>query len=96
MELKHEGNQLLRYKVPIHIRPDKKSHIFETPIPDGIRQTFNYFALSDPYKSFELGSILLSHAPILDPKIEKVPPPIAGEKPLECEYRACEGTLQES
>jgi len=96
VELKHEGSQLLRYKLPVHIRPDKQWHVFEIPIPEGIRQTFNYFALSDPYGPFELGSILLSNESIMDSKIEKVPPFTPGKKPLECEYRPCEGLVLES
>lgn len=95
VELKHEGNQLLRYKVPIHIRPDKEWHTFEIQIPENIRETFNYFAISDPFSAFELGSILLSRENIPDSQIEKVPPPIAGKKPLECTYRPCEGMKEE-
>ena len=89
MELKHEGTLLMRYKLPIHMARDEEWHIYEIAIPEEIQQTFNYFAISDPFKQFELGSILLSRTPISDVKIEKVPPPKLGQKPLECEYRAC-------
>lgn len=90
MELKHEGDQLIhQFKIPIHIPPDRKWHIFEIAIPEGIQKTFNYFALSDPYAPFDLGAILLSQIPVAIPSIESIALPEAGKKPLECAYRPC-------
>ena len=60
VELKHESDQLLGEKTPVHIPADQKWHIYEIPIPPYVRYTFNYVAISDPYTDFELGSLLLT------------------------------------
>lgn len=98
VELKNEETKLLRYKLPVHIPRNKGNeewHIFEIPIPPGIRRAFNYFALSDPYGPFEVASILMSKEQITGLDAERVTPPAAGRKPLECEYYPCENEEEE-
>lgn len=92
VELKHESDQLLGGKTPIHMPSDKEWRVYEIPIPPHIRYTFNYIAISDPYADFELGSMLLTPNQISSGgfgAIEKVAYAPHEQKPLECTYRPC-------
>lgn len=91
IELKHESDQLLGEKIPVHMPADRKWRIYEIPIPAHVRYTFNYIAISDPFGDFELGSLLLSPTEITEDygKLEKVPYSTRERKPLECTYRPC-------
>jgi len=91
IELKHESDQLLGEKIPVHMPADRKWRIYEIPIPPYIRYTFNYIAVSDPFADFELGSLLLTPTEITGDygKLEKVAYSTREHKPLECTYRPC-------
>ncbi len=91
VELKHESDQLLGEKIPIHLPADQKWRIYEIPIPPHVRYTFNYIAVSDPYADFELGSLLLTPAEITEDfgALEKVAYSPREHKPLECANRPC-------
>ena len=91
VELKHESDQLLGGKTPIHMPPDQKWRVYEIPIPAHIRYTFNYIAVSDPYADFELGSLLLTPNQITKGfgGLEKVPYTPGDQRPLECTNRPC-------
>jgi hypothetical protein len=91
VELKHESDQLLGEKIPVHMPPDRKWRVYEIPIPPHIRYTFNYIAISDPFADFELGSLLLTSTEITGNLglIEKVAYSPREHKPLECTHRPC-------
>ena len=91
VELKHESDQLLGEKIPVHIPADQKWRVYEIPIPPHVRYTFNYIAISDPYADLELGSLLLTPTEIPGNLgvIEKVAYSPHEHKPLECTYRPC-------
>ena len=76
---------------------DRAWHIYEIPIPQHIRYTFNYIAVSDPYSEFELGSLLLTPGEIAsgDLQIQKVTTSKRDAKPLECTYRPCPAVLSD-
>ncbi len=95
VELKHESDQLLGEKIPIHMPPDQQWRIFEIPIPANIRYTFNYIAISDPFADFELGSLLLAPVEITGNHgaIEKIAYVPREHKPLECTHRPCPATV---
>jgi len=97
VELKHESDQLLGEKIPIHMPADQKWRIYEIPIPPHVRYTFNYIAISDPFSDFELGSLLLTPAEIIGTfgAIEKVAYSAREYKPLECTYRPCPATASD-
>lgn len=61
VELKNEGSQLLNFKVPVLMPVSKKWQVFEIALPeqDNVAKPLNYFAVSDPYRDFEVGSISL-------------------------------------
>jgi hypothetical protein len=94
VELKHESDQLLGEKIPVHIPADRKWRIYEIPIPPHVRYTFNYIAISDPFGDFELGSLLLTPTEITGDHgvIEKVAYSPREHKSLECTYRPCPAT----
>ena len=91
IELKHEWDQLLTDKIPVHVPADQAWHVVEIPIPPHIRYAFNYLALSDPFADLEIGSLLLTPRAITGIKIEKVDASLKGKRPLECTYRPCPG-----
>ncbi|HOW59152.1 MAG TPA: hypothetical protein PLO78_05435 [Candidatus Omnitrophota bacterium] len=96
VELKHESDQLLGDKIPIHIPADSNWHVYQIPIPPHIKYTFNYIALSDPYAALDVGSMLLTSEAITGMnglKIEKIVFPLQTRTPLECTYRPCPATL---
>lgn len=94
VELKHESDELLGEKIPVHIPADQKWRIYEIPIPPHVRYTFNYVAISDPFSDFELGSLLLTPTEIVGNHgaIEKIRHSPREHKPLECTYRPCPAT----
>lgn len=95
VELKHESDQLLGDKIPIHMPADNRWHLYEIPIPRHIKYTFNYIAFSDPYANLDMGSLLLAPDAITGInglKIEKIAYPLQTKTPLECTYRPCPAT----
>jgi hypothetical protein len=70
LELKHEDNQLLEAKIPIDLPQDSDWRIFQVPLPKNIARAFNYLAVSDPSKDFELGALLLTRQPLVDPSLQ--------------------------
>lgn len=98
LELKHESDQLLGDKIPIHMPADRRWHVYEIPIPQHIRYTFNYIALSDPYAEIDIGSLLLSPNVITGlngSHIEKISYPLRSKMPMECTYHPCPETIPE-
>jgi hypothetical protein len=89
VEFKHEGNQLMRSKIPVQLAPGNEWHVYEIKIPEGIKKTFNYFAISDPNAPFEIGSMLLTKNPLDQNGLIKIEAADHGRKQLACFRQAC-------
>ena len=88
VELKHEDDSLIGYKIPIKLPPDKEWHTFEIEIPKGVRKSLNYVALSDPMAAFELASMALAPDPPEGATaVQRIPAQTLGRKPIRCQYR---------
>ncbi len=74
VELKHEDNQLLGDKILIDFPLDSDWHIFQIPIPKNVTRAFNYLAISDPDKDFELAALLLTQLPLDSASLKILPP----------------------
>lgn len=93
LELKHESDELLGSKIPLHMPEGRDWRIFEVPIPQNIRPSFNYIAISDPHSGLEIGSMLLASTEITGIQKDVIPFPFQAPEPLECTHRPCPKVL---
>ncbi|OGW79030.1 MAG: hypothetical protein A2Z83_02065 [Omnitrophica bacterium GWA2_52_8] len=74
VELKNESQQILGFKAPLLLYKDASWNVYEVELPYHIKlnKPLNYFAVSDPYQKFELGSISLGNAPLNGLNVKRV------------------------